>query len=176
MSAAYDKALAFTLAPDVEGALSVNAIDRGGRTMNGVTQSEYNAWRARHGLSQQLVDLISDDEKRALYFEDYWVPCHCEELPAGLGAAVFDMAVNSGSVNATLTLQEAVSVKQDGDIGEKTLTAAANAPDAVLRFLKARAGFIRDVIAAHPGQVTFLHGWTNRLLNFQDAYQKGAFA
>lgn len=175
MTVAYGKALAFTRAPDIEGGLSTNPLDTGGRTLNGLTQSEYNSWRARHFLAPQAVDLATDEEERALYFEDYWTPCRCEELPAGLGAAVFDMAINSGVVNATLTLQQALSVRQDGRIGVVTLTAAANAPDAVLKFLKARAGLIRDIVEDHPAQVTFLHGWINRLLLFQDAYFKGAF-
>lgn len=176
MSVAFDKALAFTCSRDVEGGHANVAGDRGGLTFNGVTQKAYDSWRARHGMASRSVDLITEDEERALYFEDYWTPCRCEDLPAGLGAAVFDMAVNSGVMNATITLQEALSVRQDGQIGVVTLTAAANATDPVLRFLRKRNALFRDLVAERPQQVIFLEGWVNRLLNFQDAFHKGAFA
>lgn len=174
MTVAFDKALAFTL--DVEGGYSNRASDRGGSTYHGVTQTEYNSWRARHGMQQQPVYLMGDQEQRAIYFEDYWVPCRCEEMPPGLGAAVFDMAVNSGETNAALTLQTAVGAKRDGDIGDFTIAATRNAINPVLRFLEARGAFYRDDLAAHPTDIDNLDGWINRLLRFLDAFHNGAFA
>lgn len=171
MSASFDKALAFTLG--IEGGESDDPVDHGGLTNHGVTQAEYDRWRDRHQLARQSVDDITTDELRALYFEDYWTPCRCEELPPGLGAAVFDMAVNSGTWNATLTLQEALRVRSDGVIGEVTLLAAHNAVDPVLDFLKARARFFRDDVARDPTQLKFLHGWFDRLL---DQAWKGGIA
>lgn len=176
MSAAFDKALAFTLSPDVEGGLADVKGDRGGHTYRGLTQQLYDAWRARHFLAQQDVTRATDDEERAVLFEEFWVPCRCEEMPAGLGAAVFDMAVNSGTLNAALTLQHALSVRPDGQIGPLTLLAAANAGDVVLRFLRRRGGFYQEIVDERPAQVLFLEGWVNRLLNFLDAFHKGAFA
>lgn len=176
MSAAFDKALAFTLGPGIEGGASNRVSDRGGATNRGVTQAEYESWRSRHGLGPQSVYMMADDELRALYYEDYWVPCRCEEMPPALGAAVFDMSVNSGAYNARITLQEALAVKVDGQIGDVTLLAAHNAPDAILKFLEARAGFYRDDLVAHARDIANLHGWINRLLRFQDAAYKGAFA
>lgn len=173
---AYDKALVFTIDPSIEGGLVDLKLDRGGRTNHGVTQTEYDSWRARHGMRTRAVDLIGEDELRALYFEDYWVPCRCEELPVGLGAAVFDMAVNSGETNASLTLQAAVSAKRDGKIGDLTIAAANRTPDAVLRYLHERARFFAECVEKRPAEVDFLHGWINRLLNFQDAFHKGSFA
>lgn len=170
----FDKALAFTLG--IEGGYSNRRSDRGGPTFRGVTQRAYDSWRTRHQLATQPVDLMTDDELRALYFEDYWTPCRCEEMTPSLGAAVFDMAVNSGATNAAVALQQAVSVAQDGRIGPETLAAAAVAADVVLKFLKARGALYRDDVASHPGDVDNLHGWISRLLDFQDQDHKGAFA
>lgn len=174
MSIAFDKALAFT--QGIEGGNSNRAADRGGITSRGVTQQTYNAWRVLHGLPQQSVYMMSDDEERAIYYENFWLPCRCEELGPPLGAAVFDMAVNSGPWNAKLALQGAVHVQQDGQIGPVTLAAAKTTSDALLRFLEARAALIRDDVAEHPNDTANLHGWINRLLQFQDQALKGAFA
>lgn len=174
MSAAFDKAHAFTLG--IEGLLSNRPGDRGGITNRGITQPAYDAWRVRHGMQKRSVTLLSDEEERAIYYEDYWVPCRCEELGTPLGAAVFDMAVNSGLWNAKLALQGALYVRQDGVIGEATLAASKVTPNALLRFLEARAALYRDDLMAHPSDVANLHGWINRLLRFQDAALTGAFA
>lgn len=162
MSAAFDRAITFTLG--IEGGESNDAADHGGLTNHGITQREYDSWRTRHGLAAQSVDLVTMDEVRALYFEDYWTLCRCEEMPGALGAFVFDMAVNSGPLNATITLQEALHVRTDGVIGEMTLLAAHNAVNAALDFLEQRGAFYRDVVVNDPTQLKFLHGWVSRLL------------
>lgn len=162
VTALFDQALALTL--QLEGGLEVDATDLGGRTMDGITQGEYDSWRIRHDLPVRPVDFITSIEMRALYFEDYWTACRCEELPAGLGAAVFDMAVNSGPGNAARTLQEALGIRVDGAIGPMTLLAAANAPGPVLAFLKARSGFYVQVVIENAAQIKFFHGWVDRLL------------
>lgn len=159
----YDDALKTTLG--FEGGLEDDARDHGGRTNYGITQTEYDNWRARHAQAKRPVDLIEDQEIHDLYLEDYWTPCGCDILPPALAFAVFDMAVNSGTWNAKLTLQRALGVKTDGVIGPLTAAAASADPDIVLKYLKYRAGFITELITVRPGQSAFLHGWINRLLD-----------
>lgn len=170
---AFDKALAQTLG--FEGGWSNALGDRGGPTNYGITQRTYDAWRVTTGQPGRTVELITDEEVKAIYFADYWTPCRCEEMPEALALAVFDMAVNSGVYNATLTLQRTLGVKPDGVIGPVTLKAAEQTEPAaaVLRFLKKRGAFLQDVIDAHPGDVRFLGGWISRLL---DQVPKGATA
>lgn len=160
---AFDTALERTLG--FEGGYAHVKGDRGGPTNYGVTQKAYDGWRVTTGQPKRSVNEITDAEVQALYLADYWLPCRCDELPDPLARAVFDMAVNSGVWNARETLQRAVGVKVDGHIGPVTLAAAKAKPDAVLRFLKARAAFIQEVIYTHPGDVMFLEGWINRLLD-----------
>ncbi len=159
----FDTALEITLG--FEGGYSNHPADHGGATNYGVTQRAYDSWRKTTGKPVQPVELIEDDEVKALYLADYWIPCGCDFLPMPLAAAVFDMAVNSGPWNAKLTLQRALGVKADGVIGEETIRAANATPAAILRFLKGRAGFITEIIQSKPSQVVFLHGWMNRLLD-----------
>lgn len=174
MSAAFDKALAFTLG--IEGGYSNRLADRGGVTNHGITQKTYDGWRKQHGMRTQSVTLMGEQEERAIYYETFWVPCRCEELGAPIGAAVFDFAVNSGPWNAKLVLQAVVHVRQDGVIGDATLAAARTTTDLLLRYLQARGAFLRDDLIAHPSDVANIHGWINRLLALQDAAHKGAFA
>lgn len=160
MTPAFRAALAKTLA--YEGGIADHPADRGGRTNQGITRAAYDAWRRARGLHVRPVDELEDGERDAIYFETYWLPCRCDELPERLAAAVFDMAVNSGTWNAKLALQAAARVKRDGFIGPVTLAAARSV--SVLDFLRRRASLIQDVIAERPSNVVFLEGWINRLL------------
>jgi lysozyme family protein len=161
VSPAFLDALAKTLAH--EGGLSDHPLDAGGRTNMGITQRTYDTYRRTSGESARAVDDMTDREMREIYHDNYWLPCHCDDLPPPLARAVFDMAVNSGPWNAKLTLQRALRVKADGVIGPVTVAAAKHA--SVLPFLKKRAGFIQEIIADKPSQVAFLEGWINRLLD-----------
>jgi lysozyme family protein len=158
----FDRALARVLG--YEGGLSDNPADRGGRTDHGITQRTYDAWRTTTGQAKRPVDYVTDDEVRAIYLSDYWMPCNCDSLPENLAEAVFDMAVNSGVWNTKLALQRAVRVQADGVIGPQTVAAAQAAPDAVLAFLKQRAGLIAEILATKPSQTIFAGGWISRLL------------
>lgn len=158
----FDAALAATLV--FEGGYVNNPLDPGGATNRGITQRTYDAWRNAHSLAMQPVTGMTDDEERAIYLENYWMPCRCDDLPDALAAAVFDMAVNSGVWNAKLALQRAVRVQADGVIGAQTVAAAQATPDAVLAFLKQRAGLIAEILATRPSQTMFAGGWISRLL------------
>lgn len=162
MMAPFDRAL--EQLAHFEGGFSNNPLDRGGRTFRGITQKAYDAWRKRRHLPSQPVDLVTDEEHDLFYLEEYWQTAGCDQLPELLAIAVFDMAVNSGAWNAKLTLQEALRVRGDGVIGPVTIAAAKAEPDAVLLFLKRRGHFIQGDIRNHPGDVEFLGGWINRLL------------
>lgn len=170
---AFERALKQTLG--FEGGWSNDPHDRGGPTNYGITQRVYDTWRLTTGQVGRTVELISDEEIRAIYFADYWTPCRCDELPELLALAVFDMAVNSGVMNATLTLQRTLGVRADGVIGPITIRTAEQTDPAaaVLRYLKKRGAFLQEVIEARPGNAKFLGGWIARLL---DQVPKGVTA
>ena len=90
----FDTSFAVTL--QWEGGYSNDADDPGGPTCLGITQKEYNAWRAEHGQPLQSVRWITHDEAKAIYKNKYWDAINCDSLPAGLDLAAFDCAVNNG--------------------------------------------------------------------------------
>lgn len=138
-----------------EGVLTRDANDPGGLTKWGISQRAY-----------PMLDIenLTRDEAEQIYRADYWNPCRCDELPAGLDLIVFDCAVNQGVRTATRCLQRALGVTDDGIIGPVTLAA--------VRGRKDRLGLIKEV-AARRGKkygeaATFQHhglGWMRRLID-----------
>ena len=161
----FERALLVTLG--FEGGEANHPLDRGGHTYRGITQGLYDRWRRKKGREHRKVTEIDDSEIEAIALEEFWLPCRCNDLPADLAVAVFDMAFHSGVGDARRALQKALGVTQDGIIGEHTLAAArAAGPDAVSDFLKARGAELQDILIRDPSQVIFLEGWINRLIDF----------
>jgi len=140
-----------------EGFFSDHPLDPGGKTRYGIT---YRTFRNLYPAG----DFSKLDRPGAaqIYRDHYWVPCRCEELPAGIDLAVFDCAVNQGAPTARKILQKAAGVKADGIIGFVTLKAVKTRPREVLTDFMARRG-VRYGNLWHF--VTFGLGWMRRLLD-----------
>jgi lysozyme family protein len=162
MDNAYDDALAFVLR--WEGGFVNNPHDHGGRTMKGVTQRVYNAWRASEGRPAADVKGISHTEVAAIYSNNYWKKARCNVLQSHIDLVQFDTAVNMGPTRAMKMLQQAIGVRPDGKFGRKTREAcvACDPPDTVARCCSIREALYRRFAQA-PGQDRFLAGWLNRL-------------
>jgi lysozyme family protein len=144
--------------------------DRGGRTLDGVTQATYNAYRRRKSLAVRDVARMTVEERREIYRDGYWLRASCDKLPWPLSYATFDAAVNSGPKRAAEWLQQGLGVPADGVIGPKTIAAAHAAVKAgnarkVRDVVKARADFVTDLVQRSPSQAVFIKGWTRRLMD-----------
>lgn len=158
--AKFEDALTVTLRE--EGGLSDNPKDPGGRTMKGVTQKTYDAYRSNHGLVSRDVVLISDAELADVYRNDYWNKVAGDKLPVGLGLAVFDFAVNSGPGRAVEELQALLSITADGILGNQTLNAVLKTESAealIEDYSTARLKFLRSL----KNWKTFGAGWEARV-------------
>lgn len=142
--------------------------DRGGATNYGITQRTYTMWRNDHGLGYMDVRNITQAEARAIYLDNYWKPARCDDLPAEIRDIHFDAAVNHGVNRATLLLQEASMVEQDGNIGKVTLSAALGMAPGYLRarYIAARYRFYSQIVARDRSQLAFIVGWLNRMSDF----------
>jgi lysozyme family protein len=162
MDAAYTVALKFTL--QEEGGYSNNPEDPGGATMKGVTQAVYDKYRQSKNLDTQDVRDISDEEVSDIYYNEYWLPSHCDDLPIKLSICQFDTAVNTGIEESIKILQRAIDVKDDGIFGPHTKAAANQPPEDALvdEYIDARRDFYTSLAQEKPHLAEFLHGWLKR--------------
>lgn len=163
---AFDAALRFTLWS--EGGLSDDPKDRGGRTNWGITHLTYDTWRFMRKLPLRPVDLMTREEMRAIYLENYWTAGTCQPMPAKLGIAHFDWCVNHGPSGAKRMLQAVLGVKVDGSVGQRTLEAINARSDVVAAYIQARREWYHDAVDRDESQGRFLTGWLNRVDNLEE--------
>lgn len=151
-----------------EGGNDDDPSDNGGRTSRGITQREYDAWRAENGLPVLDVWKAPQADVDAIYHDEYWEPW-CDLIPIGPDYMFFDMSVLSGTYRATCLLQRALDVTEDGRIGPITRAAIASSDPKtlILNYTKTKKQFFLGL-----GQPRFTRGWLNRA----DASQQAALA
>lgn len=146
-----------------EGGNDDDPADHGGRTSRGITQREYTAWRALKGQPFADVWKATTAEITAIYHDEYWNP-YCDGFPVGVDYLYFDMAVNAGPRRASILLQRALGVADDGRIGPITRSAITKADPTKLvsNYTAAKRAFY---ISLH--QPKFTKGWLNRCNHVQ---------
>jgi lysozyme family protein len=154
----FDQCLALVLKH--EGGYVNHPADPGGRTNLGVTQKVWEAY-VGHPVTEADMRALTPADVAPMYKTKYWDVVKGDDLPRGVDYAVFDLAVNSGTGRAAKTLQAALGVTSDGQIGPATLAAckaadpialAESVCDARLAFLQGLATF-----------ATFGKGWSRRV-------------
>ncbi|HXQ51151.1 MAG TPA: glycosyl hydrolase 108 family protein [Stellaceae bacterium] len=146
---------AFALVAGAEGGYVRDPADPGGETKFGISKRSYPAL--------DIAGLTRDDAK-AILRRDYWDKHRCGEMPWRWALAIFDGAVNQGSVVAAA--QRVLGLDPDGAVGTRTLAALAGAGDETFHaFLAARAArYARDREFARFGD-----GWLTRLFRVAQA-------
>jgi lysozyme family protein len=173
-ASAFDGALAMVL--EHEGGFVDHPKDPGGATNKGITQGTYNAYLEKLGRAPQSVALVTDAELREIYYQGYWLPAHCDEMPAeSLALLMFDAAVNHGPREAVRLLQRAAGVPDhqcDGKWGDQSraqlnlkCATYAGISAVVEACLQKREEFYRRLVDARPSLSCFLKGWLNRVVS-----------
>jgi lysozyme family protein len=160
----FQQAIEWLLSPDVEGTHSNDPADRGGDTWYGISRNAHPSidWPP------------SREQAEAIYREQYWNACRCDELPPVLALLVFDAAVQHGTHMATRMLQTTIGAMPDGRIGPKTLSAAWRfSRENTVEFLSRRAKYYTDIVISDPRQHRFTRGWHRRLFLLQQFIQRG---
>lgn len=168
----FDRALGITL--QFEGGLSDNRSDKGGKTMKGVTQNTYDAWRNQNLQRPQDVALISDQEVATIYKDYYWKPAKCDLLLFPVAACVFDVAVNSGVSTATKLMQRVLGLQEDGRPGPLTQDRYNRIPatrilELVAQYTEARVKYYTSVCKRNNSQLAFIDGWIMRAIKLERA-------
>jgi len=143
----------FTRLLGYEGGYVNNPSDPGGETNWGITKRSYPALDIKN---------LTQDDAKAIYKRDFWDKCKCSRMECGLDLALFDCAVNSGTIQAIKLLQQTLGVKDDGVLGEVTMEAIRHeGRDRRLtaKFLGHRLQFMTNL---RPWD-TFSKGWARRI-------------
>lgn len=123
-------------------------------------------------MSYPHEDIKNLTKERAeyLYKRDYWDRCKCGFMPDPLSVAVFDYAINSGTVQAIKDLQRSLGVVVDGIIGNQTIGAANSKPlrKTLEDYISRRIDYINE-ISKKPKLKKYKAGWLNRVALLQEA-------
>jgi lysozyme family protein len=175
--AKFQRALDLVL--EHEGGFVDHPADPGGATNKGVTQKTYDDYRKRKGLKTRTVKELEPAEISEIYFNGYWRPAMCQEMPnEAMAMLMFDAAVNHGPKQAIKLLQQAAGMPDlscDGKWGPATRArvtmAAANAPALVEACLVKRESFYRRLVEINPKLGAFIRGWMNRITSLREHLQ-----
>ena len=169
----FDKAMDFVF--KWEGGLCEDANDAGGITNYGVCLRFLKTIKP-NATREDIINMTKEDAKD-IFYSEFWLKCHCDELPPKIAYALFDSAVNVGKGQAGKFLQRSLNdagakVKVDGLVGEETVTACAelldggaHEVDIVEKMLQNRKQFYKDLATKNPTQQVFLKGWINRTMS-----------
>lgn len=139
-----------------EGGFVDHPSDPGRATRYGVTQ----AVARENGYTGDMRKLPIEKAIQ-IYTDKYWHRYGCDKLPGIVAFQFFDACVNNGGRQATLWLQRAAGVADDGIIGPVTLGAVDDAnPVAIATNLYARR---LDFFTRLSTWDSFGKGWTRRM-------------
>lgn len=169
----FDKAMDFVF--KWEGGLCEDANDAGGITKFGVCLRFLKTIKP-NASREDIISLTKEDAKD-IFYSEFWLRSHCDELPPKVAFALFDSTVNVGNVQAGKFLQRALNdaganIKVDGIVGDETITACedlmekgTHEVDIVEAMIEKRKQFYKNLAAKNPTQQVFLKGWLNRTMS-----------
>jgi lysozyme family protein len=142
-----------------EGGYTNDAADPGGPTNWGITIEDARHYWKPEATAEDVKEMpqhVAED----IYQHHYADPLRYDDLPEGVDYAVLDYGVNSGINRAARVLQSIVGVKQDGEIGPKTIAACKRMDsDKIINAIyNERIDFLKSLHTWH----VFGKGWLDR--------------
>jgi lysozyme family protein len=161
-----------------EGAHVNNPNDRGGPTNWGVTQKTFNQYMSSVTGKpyQSTIDEIKNmpiGNAITIYKSLYWDKMSGDKIRKyALAAAIFDQAINRGTVAAVKQAQRVLknnfnypSIAEDGVMGVATITALNTIDEAKFlnSYLQESILAYNKIVQNNPSQSVFLNGWLKRV-------------
>lgn len=112
-SRAFERAVNFILRDDIEGGYVNDPQDPGGETNGGISKASY---------PQLEIRTLTRDDKKRIYYRDFWSPLQLDRIPPRIALVVFDSAVNQGRDAAVKLLQAGIGASVDGIVGPETIS------------------------------------------------------
>ena len=151
---------------DLEGGFVNNPLDKGGATNRGITIATFIDFYGK-GTVDELRELTFTQFSE-ITKSKYWDRWMADKINnQSIAEFLVDWLYNSGSWGIKIP-QRILQVKEDGLVGEKTISAVNNANGALFfcNLIQAREKFFRDIVVNNPSQKIFLKGWINRNNSF----------
>jgi lysozyme family protein len=144
-----------------EGGYINDPLDPGGETNYGISKRQYPNLDIKNLTEKQASDI---------YFNDYWTPMNLDILKDELlKLHLFDMGINAGIKSAIKLLQQIVSTKEDGILGNITAERVNYILNIVELYKLKRIEYYNSLVLKNSKLKKFLNGWINRvnLTNFK---------
>jgi lysozyme family protein len=148
-----------------EGGYVNHPNDPGGETYKGISRRAHPNWEGWKLIDQKKA--VPEDLVRRFYYEQFWKPLRCEEMPKPVGEYLFDFAVNAGIRQAVITIQAAVNVTTDGVLGPITMEAIRRSEVRMLMYelVVRRIDFYLSITLQRRKQLeAFFLGWIRRTI------------
>ena len=152
-----------------EGGYVNDPDDLGGATNKGITFKTYKLYRRRKGLPQPTIEelkALTDKEFTEILKTMYWDACRADGIISqSVANAIVDWAWHSGTITAIKEVQRVLGVKDDGVIGNITLSAINSWSPLPLfgQIKQARIAYIERICTSRPANNKFRKGWHNRI-------------
>ena len=144
--------LAFDRLLGSEGGYTPGVGDPGGETNWGISKRTY---------PHLDIKTLTREHAKTIYYTDFWLRIHADQLAGSVAFQTFDFAVNSGIYTAVRYLQRAVGVADDGHWGPVSVAAAValSESDTILRLNAERLEFMTKLVNwPNAGR-----GWARRI-------------
>lgn len=155
-------------------------VDHRGETNRGITQPTYDSYTKQKGIPTKNVKDLTYGEGYSFYEDEFYKKPKIDKLPYNVGGVVFDFGVNAGPVTAIKSLQRIVGTKDDGIIGDKTITAVhkyidKNGENELINTLVSdRQIYNNNLILKDPSVYgDYERGWRDRLIKVLELYSGG---
>jgi lysozyme family protein len=133
----------------------------------GITPNTYKTTYGVYPTIDQMKN-ISLDQFSFILKKLYWDRWRADNIKnQSIANILVDWVWASGTWGIIKT-QALLGLSQDGVVGSMTLAAINSLDQETLfnRIVAARISFVENIVAAHPNQKQWLHGWENRINSF----------